>query len=415
MTRTHDIDILRALAEQYAEEAAKSIQNERRALWRAHLSLKPTRIPVLVTYGLWNVWCRDVFGEDRLSCQDPFFRAHEQTLRMQLFHASIGDDYVLEPWINQRADIITPPEGLWGVREGKVGEEYSESGGSWKYDPPIKAWSDVGHLISPHHRVNEAETALRVERLQEAVGDILTVNIDRSPAYFSFDGDISTHLAYLRGLEQLMFDMSDSPAELHALLAFMRDGILDVHAEAEQAGDWNRANQKNQVMCYAEELADPRPNANQQMRRDLWYHVAAQEFTLVSPQMHQEFLLQYQLPIISQFGLVTYGCCENLTHKIGMLRQIPNLRIIAVTPTADVAKCAAQIQQDYVFSWRPNPARMVCVGFDPQRVKAELQQGLEAAQGCCVHLLLKDVETVEGDLTRLKRWTETARAACDDL
>ena len=47
--------------------------------------------------------------------------------------------------------------------------------------------------------------------------------------------------------------------------------------------------------------------------------------------MHEEFLFRYQLPIMEQAGLVAYGCCEDLTCKIDMLRQIPNLRRIAVS------------------------------------------------------------------------------------
>ena len=61
----------------------------------------------------------------------------------------------------------------------------------------------------------------------------------------------------------------------------------------------------------------------------------------MSPAMHDEFLLQYQLPILKQWGLVGYGCCENLTQKIDILRQIPNLRVIGVTPRADVRRCGA--------------------------------------------------------------------------
>jgi hypothetical protein len=207
--------------------------------------------------------------------------------------------------------------------------------------------------------------------------------------------------------------MSDSPGKLHNLLAFLRDGILETHRQAEAAGDWSLTSQKNQVMCYSEEQADPRPNAFGQPRSHLWAHMAAQEYTLVSPRMHEEFLLRYQLPILEHFGLVAYGCCENLTGKIGMLRQIKNLRSIAVTPSADVARCAAQIGTDFVFSWRPNPPHMVSAGFDEEEIHQRLQRGLEQAHGCRVHILLKDVETVERDLSRLPRWARIAREVAE--
>ncbi len=413
MTLSSDISILRELASRYSQAAAKPVQDERRALWRAHMSLKPTRPPVLFTYGMWNVWCRETFGEEHLQCEDGFFREQEQALRLLLFHDTIGDDFILEPWFTLRAAVITPPEGLWGVYEARVGEENYQKGGSYKPDPPIKAWQDMTRLLQPAHRIDEAETARRLERLQEAIGDLLTINLDRSPAYLNFQGDISTTVAALRGLGQIMYDMSDSPAELHALLAFLRDGILQTHQQAEKGGDWSLTAQKNQVMCYCDDLEAPKPNAFGRQRSELWCHMAAQEYTLVSPRMHDEFLLQYQLPIMEAFGLVAYGCCENLTSKINMLRQVKNLRSIAVTPTASVSKCAALIEDDFVFSWRPNPARMVCVGFDENEVRRNLHEGLEQARGCRAHILLKDVETVEGDLSRLPRWAQIARQVAE--
>jgi hypothetical protein len=111
----HDIQVLRALARRYAEVAAKPVQEERRELWRRHNSLRRTRPPVIVTYGIWNAWCEDVFGDHALACEDPFFRGHERDLRMALFHDSIGDDFCLEPWITQHATLKTHPEGHWGV------------------------------------------------------------------------------------------------------------------------------------------------------------------------------------------------------------------------------------------------------------------------------------------------------------
>jgi hypothetical protein len=125
--------------------------------------------------------------------------------------------------------------------------------------------------------------------------------------------------------------------------------------------------------------------------------------------MFDEFVVQYQLPIMVQFGLVHYGCCEDLSNKIKVLKQIKNLRSIAVTPVADVARSAEQIGADYVLSWRPNPTDMICAGFDRDRISAVLRWGLEAARGCCVHLNLKDIETVEGEPERIADWVRIAR------
>ncbi len=267
--------------------------------------------------------------------------------------------------------------------------------------------------MAPHHLIDEKETARNEMRVCEAVGDILPVVVDRAPVYRMWNGDICTQLAYLRGLEQVMWDMADDPQWLHELLAFMRDGILSTHDAAEAAGDWRLCDHQNQAMPYAEELPDPSADMAAVSRKQLWCFMAAQELTLVSPAMHDEFMLRYQLPILAKFGLTAYGCCEDLTEKIDMLRQIPNLRRIAVAPSANVARCAEQIGEDYVLSYRPNPATMVCCGFDPDYVHAKLGEDLAACRGCHVDITLKDVETVQGDIERLRRWVDIAREVAE--
>lgn len=403
----NDVKVLRDLAKRYLELAQDPIQEQRRGLWRKHNSLKPARPLVLATYGMWNVWCREVFGDHAMQCADPFWREHERHLRLQIFHHSIKDDFILEPWITQRAAVQGAWRALWGVKEDF--QPSGVEGGAWKYDPPLKNWSELSKLSPPPHAVAEAETERNVNRLRDAVGDILPVNVDRSPACLSFMADISTSLAGLRGLEQMMLDMFDAPKELHQLLAFMRDGVLANQQAGEDSGDFSLTSAHNQCMCYAEELEAPRPNSGPRQRKQLWGFAAAQEFTLISPQMHDEFLLQYQLPIMKNFALTAYGCCEDLTTKIGMLRQIPNLRIIAVAPRANLQRCAEQIGTDYAISWRPNPTDMVCAGFDESRIRRTIREGLRACKGQHLHLHLKDIETVEGEPDRLAKWTRIVK------
>ena len=398
-----DIQIIRDLAARYAELCASDEQREKRDLWRAHNSLVKTRPPIYV---------RAIPGDEtpelqRQECIDPFFRQYERWFRLMFCHAATGDDYTFFPYVAVGAVYVPPPEGLWGVPFGRVPS--TERHGSWMFNPPLKELSDIDRLVFPRHEIDEAATAERHARLQDAIGDLIPVIVDRQPAWHMWSADISTHLAHLRGLEQVMWDMVDNPEWLHRLLAFMRDGILAAHDQAERAGDWRLCDHQNQAMPYAWELPDPSSDLEPVTRRRLWVFCAAQEFTLVSPQMHEEFLLQYQLPIIEQFGLSAYGCCEDLSAKIDMLRQIPNLRRIAVAPRADLRRCAEQIGEDYVISWRPNPAETVSCGFDPAHIRKTTREALEVTRGQHIDITLKDVETVEGQPERLREWVRIVR------
>ncbi|UCH34521.1 MAG: hypothetical protein JSV65_18685 [Armatimonadota bacterium] len=408
MTSTNDIRVLRDLAARYVGICDTDTQRERRDLWRKHNSLVKTRPPIYVRGVPWN----EVPELQHLECDDPFLRRYETWFRQMLYQETIGDDYVFEPWVTVDAAHVTPPQGIWGVEVRTIPSP--EPAGAWRYDPPLKRLEDRARLTAPHHVVNEQDTTRKVARLQDAIGDIITVAVDRAPAYRVWNADISTQLAYLRGLEQVMWDMVDHPQWLHELLAFMRDGIVATHQEAEAAGDWRLCAHENQAMPYAEELPDPSADPAPVARDRLWVFVAAQELTWVSPEMHDEFMLQYQRPIIERFGLVAYGCCEDLTEKISILRQIPNLRRIAVAPRANVRRCAERIQGDYVLSWRPNPAEMVCCGFDRDHIRAVVRDAMEACTGCHADITLKDIHTVEGRPERLREWVRIVRSVSDD-
>lgn len=403
----HDVQVLRELARRYADVAHKPVQDERRDLWRKHNSLVRTRPPIYVRWlAAWHE-----AAENRLECHGPFFHPYERFFRQMLFQDTIGDDYIVEGWVTVRASVVTPPDGLWGVAIRH--SPRTDPRGSWKFQPTIVEPGDADKMVFPHHVIDEEATERNVTRLHDAVGDLLPIAVDRSPAYTGWAADISTHLTQLRGLEELMWDMVERPDWLHRVLKFMSDGILAAQEQAEAAGDWRLANHANQAMPYSLELPDPQANSAPVSRDKLWVFTAAQEYTLISPAMHEEFLLRYQLPIIERFGLAAYGCCEDLTNKVAMLRQIPNLRRIAVTPVADVARCAAQIGEDYVFSWRPNPSQMICCGFDPELVRKVIKQGMEAAKGCHVDITLKDVQTVQGKPGNLRKWLQLVRSVTD--
>ena len=396
-----DIQVLRELARRYVAVCNRPVQAERRELWRRLNSLQPTRPPIYMRGG--NCWDEIPQATER-RCEDPLFAGYEGLLRRMIYQDTLGDDFIFEPWLAVRATYRCTG---WGVTSARKYPD--QPGGAWKADYPIKTLDDIRKLRAPWHEIDEAATARDAERLGEAVGDILTVTVDRGPAYRMWSADISTHLGYLRGIEHFMLDMTDHPAWLGELLAFMRDGILRTHEQAEAAGDWSLCDHQNQAMPYCRELPDPAANSGGVKRSRLWAFMAAQEFALVSPAMHEEFMLAYQRPILSAFGLVAYGCCEDLTNKIDMLRTIPNLRRIGVAPAADVRRCAEQIGTDYVISYRPNPTDMVCCGFDADRIRKNVTEALSACKGCHVDITLKDVNTVENQPQRLAEWVRIVR------
>lgn len=193
-------------------------------------------------------------------------------------------------------------------------------------------------------------------------------------------------------------------------MAFMRDAVMENLKQGEAAGDWSTAESNNYaVPAYGHELPDPAAHSHGARLKDICFFTHAQEFEGVSPAQHKEFLLDYQMPIMKLFGLVNYGCCETLDNKVEILREIPNLRKLLAGFRADLPRMIEDVGSDYIISRRPNPATRVSCGFDPEAVRQQIRRALEMSKQCHVEVVLKELLTVEGDMSRLIKWAQIAR------
>ena len=401
-----DRQILRDLARQYRDVCNSDRNKEARLLWRDHNSLKSARPPV---------YCMVFFAthmEEEIETGIPHLETSEDLheieywFRTRMWASTIPDDTVYDPWYPVEAVRQKASAGYWGIERKK---QYDEVSRSWRNFSVLKTIEDLENLeATPHVVLDGNPPEARVAR--EIFGDILPVHVNRSTVYPIWGGtDLSEEAGALIGLEEMLYLPYDNPEFLHKLMAFMRDSVLENLEQGEAAGDWSLAENQNYSMPpHTHELPEPEEESYGARLKDLWFFTHAQEFETVSPEMHEEFLLNYQMPIMEKFGLVNYGCCETLDHKIDILRKIPNLRRICVGPTANLKNCADQIGKDYIVSWRPNPATMVSSGFDPDNIRKIIRQALKDSRGCSIEVMLKELMTVEGDLSRLFKWTEIA-------
>ena len=133
--------------------------------------------------------------------------------------------------------------------------------------------------------------------------------------------------------------------------------------------------------------------------------------------MHQEFELDYAVKYYSRFGLVHYGCCDQLDRKIDLLRKnIPNLRRIAMSPMADVEIGAERIGGDFVLSQQPTPAVFVTDSWEPDFIERELRETLEICDryGCPMDFIMKSISTVRYKPQRLWEWADIAMKVVGD-
>ena len=401
-----DLERIRELAKETREFALSPEMERRRRLWTEHNSLSFTRPPIYI---------RAVpFGEypeaKDLRCQNPQLRGLEYRFLLNRYYMQLRDDTIMEPYITIRAAVDAAPGGVYGLAANMQPKAKGIIAAA--YQPSIIEEEDVEKLHVRPYRVNEEETARRLAWHKEVLDGILDVAVDRqAPLCGMWSNDISTILAKLRGIEQIMWDAYDRPQWLADLCAWMRDRILEHIDQTEAAGGFRLCNHQNQAMPYCRELEAPSASDKPVSTKQLWGYMAAQEFTTFGPDMFDEFMFRYQQPILERYGVTAYGCCEDLTQKIPIIKQLKNLRRIAVSPFADPAKCAEQIGSDYVLSWRPNPSSACSYGVDEDYVRGELHRVMDIfdENHCVWDITLKDLETTGGDPTAIVRWTDIIR------
>ena len=396
--------VVRDLAKRLAGIAALPIHKEKAELWRRLNRLDPVRPTVWLQMLEDSAW-PDTGIKDTLECTDPFYRRQEQLLRRLIYQ-----------WEHQAADMVF--DGVIhvpiAVHDTGFGIEVkSENPDHWfgasRYLASIVTEEDLGKIKTPQITVDWEETERRYQHHCDLYGDILSVEkIGRHDFWFSI---FDTFIQW-RGLEQAFLDMVDRPEWVHRVMQRMTDGHAAELDALEQQGGLgpNNGNVRvgSQGLGFTDEL--PQPDFDGHVRiKDLWGHASTQIFADVSPTMHEEFALRYEAQLLNRFGLSSYGCCEPLHRKVGIIRKhLPKLRIISMSPWVDVEMGAAAVGKDLIFAYKPNPAIMAGDTWDTDAVRADLRSVLEKTRGCAVAILMKDLHTCNGHPERMSDWARTA-------
>ncbi|MHC4884258.1 MAG: hypothetical protein ACYTGH_04145 [Planctomycetota bacterium] len=405
MSRQNDESILRELAAQYRELCDSERNQAAVARWRALNNLKSERPLVYCNTGLLGGEIHPHLPECRT--EDGELRRVEGWFHHQLWHAGLGDDRIFTPWFDVGAGMFRQPEGLWGVSPDRVWDKDSRG---WRHMPVLKKMEDLDKLKATEHRVINPDPPL-AGRLGDIFGDILPVHIKRSTIYPVWGGtDLSEAPGTLFGIEELLYLLIDAPEMIHRFMAFTRDAVLANLKQGEAAGDWSTADSWYYLTPpHCDDLPDPAPNTHGARLKDLAYFSHAQEFEGVSPAQHQEFILEYQMPIMELFGKITYGCCDTLDNKLDLIRRIPNLAKIVSGPLSDPGRYPEMFGDDCVISWRPMASMVAGAHFDEALQRRQLREGFEKLKGCQVEVHMHEPMTVQGDVTRIKGWADIAR------
>ena len=400
-----DRDTIRELARQVAEIAALPVQQETIALWKALNGLKPVRPMVMIDQIPWHEM--DVDGELALRTEDDSCRHIETRLRRTLYvWRHMRADMVVEPVVDVAKVVRGTDFGPRTVENRAVLDPGNSVVGHYYLDQ-LHDEQDLQKIRWPPVALDEPATAQVEEQAHDLFDGILGVRMQGClPMFAPWDQIVQWH-----GAETVLVDLLDRPQFMHQLVARVTDASLSMLDQLEAQGLLGCC--QSTVHCsgaHTDELPVPGFDPQRPRARDLWTCGMAQIFSSVSPATHQQFELDYANRWYERFGLVYYGCCEPLDRKISIIRDIPHVRKISMSPWVNEENGAEQIGGDFVFSRKPTPALLAGDNWEPEAVARDLRDTREACtrHGCPVEFILKDISTVRYEPQRLWAWADVA-------
>ena len=403
----HDIDILRRLAERKAQIAHDPLNLERKRLWYQHDAGRGGRPMVLAeVHGV----LKEALPDTLLQCQDEWARTRERWLRIEIYQfEALKDDHVVEP--NMAVE--------WKVNVSSYGAEPLQHRadnlgrlGARRWDAPIKDLDrDFDKLHPRTYSVDRPATLAEQEKMDRVFGPVLPVR-NRSKYWWSMG--MTLVAIDLIGLENLMLFMYDNPQGLHRLMNFLCEDHLACARWLEKEGLLALDNENDYIgsgsMGYTRALpaADWKPGMPVRTK-DNWVLLESQETVGVGPELFEEFIFPYQLRIARHFGRCYYGCCEPVHTRIHVLKKLPNMARVSVSPWADEAIMARECATQIVYSRKPNPSLISTAHFDEDLIRADLRKTVTAAKDCRLEIVMKDVHTLNNQPERLPRWVQLAQ------
>ena len=410
----NDRDVLRQLAQGVADVAASSAHRQKTSSWIRLNGLDSVRPMVWMSQIPWHEM--NVNNELTLQCGDEAARNLETQLRRTLYQWNhMPCDMVVSGYL-ECAPVYHKTSCGFTEDTDVVSTDDDNNVVSRHFKRQIIKPEDVEKITAPRVTFDRGATDKQFEWMTGLFADILPVRRVGIKHIWFTPWD---NLIRWWGIQDALMDLVLRPEMVSAAVSRFVDASLSELKQYEDLGLLSVGN--NNMMFgsggygYSDELPPAGEPALGAAPGSMWGCSNAQIFSEVSPEMHWEFALKHEMRWLEKWGLTYYGCCEPLDRKMDLMRKIPNLRKISISPWADIERTVDEVHADYVISYKPNPAILAGDDWSIARAERDLTAVLEKARGCHVEIIFKDISTVRYQPQRLWEWAAMARRVVERI
>ncbi len=114
--------------------------------------------------------------------------------------------------------------------------------------------------------------------------------------------------------------------------------------------------------------------------------------------MFDEFLMPHFTRLAGKFKLMKFGCCEPVHDLMPALKRLPGLRKVSGTPWFDLKRLAEICPEEVIWCRKPVPLKLCGEHFDPDDLRAHLQETLAVGKDYFVEFVYRDTNLLTGDM-----------------
>jgi len=411
-----DRQIIRSLVAEYAKASDDTSHARTAQLWKNLNDKKPYRPMVWIDEIPWHEM--NVDGALTLRCSGKTARKWEEYLRQSLYQwQHMRADMVLNPWLTvekqyRGGSLYLKPD------EHTLTTDPNNRVLSHEYEPSIHTQADIDRLVRferPQYLKHETEDEF--EQILSICEGLIPVRLAGIRHIWFTPWD---NLIRLWGVQEALLDLYLHPDLVSYAVNVYVERALEVLDEFESQGLLSpgagniRIGSGGYGYCSDLPGVDTLPQCK---TTDMWGCSNAQIFSDVSTEMHWEFALKYDIPWLNRWKATYYGCCEALHRKAEIIKRIPNLRKISMSPWAHLSEAIEAFDNKYIFSIKPNPAIFAAPNWEAATIEKNLRTllspVLEAHIPC--EVILKDISTVQYTPQHLWEWSQIAIRVCEDI